>query len=258
MLKKLIKYDFLETYKTNAIILLSMSVIALTTLITSSKFFIMELVLSAAILIGPIIAFLLLVRHFNNDLFSVRGYLKNTVPATKSQLVTSKIIVSMVWISIIFMAAVLMGATCFRQNSGLYYRIIFEMLNKEGLLLKFITLQIVSINVTFFWIFQTIFFASSFAVSSFATRKTGPVVSILVTGAFCYMQMIITKIISDAIPVTVIFTNYIWSGITLAKISLKNDSFVFVNDVTSWVVTIIFSCITYLLTVKLLEKHSII
>jgi len=286
MLKKLLKYDFLDTYKPFVNIISTMIVIALvaaafdaTQILLSQRYvkpedsFIQDLFSKPAvshnitllsIVLGLVVILILAARNIYQGLFSEKSELKRALPATNAQLITSSVMISMFWINITLLVIIFIfilrssepgmsGLGFVPVRSGIVDACLQLYLLDPGKVSKIILLRIVDINICIFWIMQTT--ALACALSRFYSGgKKGLLASLSVMNVIAFHSLQALAIISLSKIMPYSYTIFI----NTCKDWTSFHPFGYYGNITFQILALIFSLISYLITVSLLEKRNVI
>lgn len=211
MLGKLIKHEFLDTYK---IICTYYAVLAIFTVlgvivVNSAQFpkisqslllqiFMVIVSLGYTVILGVLglITVLALCTHFNNTMYGDRGYLTHTLPVSKGSILASKYIVSIVWCiaSLLMMFISVMIEQSVLTNENFFIKLLFQtdaqewkyldefVKNTFGCgLIPFLVLVFLSLIATVMHLFSFIWMAISIGQLANEKRKlTGIIAGIAI------------------------------------------------------------------------------
>lgn len=149
MLRKLIKHEFLDTYKLLCIyyavvavltVLCSISVTSTSNLTNKPNSLLLQIILfltqiaySGMLSMLGLITIVALCSHFNKTMYGDRGYLTHTLPVPKGSILASKYLVSLVWcvVSLLVMFLSLLIFACFLTGENLFAKFFLEMTNAK-------------------------------------------------------------------------------------------------------------------------------
>ncbi len=252
MILKLLKYDFLLTYKkfaaiAGAIILLSIVTRFLAEIPAITIFFI----LTTIVLITASV--ILLLSHYQNNIFSKGGYFTNTLPATKTQIFISKTAVSMFWINVIFFVSAAGCKIAFHDKIGLDVHgavAFFTWIKINIYLLNIIILIFLAINAIF--CSETV----KWKIINFLVPLTIIPVQILTAS---YFSAITPLIMIESHGGLTINPSY-WPGVWYTNIHIKffeiNTKLNGTFDFNILMFITLFSIAAYIININLLEKHA--
>ncbi len=259
MLGKLLKHDFLMTYKTFLIILSAILAAALTTSLTFEKYEAMNIIFSISIGVGIVLAYLYIVQYCKNSIYSKEGYLTNTLPASKAEIISSKLIISMFWINILLLTIAAAFQICHKLDIFTEIFIYFtksykNTMGKTDIPQAYFIAIWVLINVYTFCLLTTFIMAVSISQTQLKARINSAAAAVLITAAAVLIQIFAAIAASDIVPIILTVNYDVVSFNTLATIQTWSSFTPQTFNMTAAVVSLIFASIYYFTAVFLTDK----
>ena len=269
MLSKLLKYEIKDSYKIyllfNVALVFCSIMARFVRSVSGEAYLCFAIALPFIMFIAIPGMFLGQISKFGQSMFTVKGYLFNTLPVLKRDLLNSKLINSLIWIMLTFFCIGLSFYILFYKiDNTLEFNLISLNSKKSN---EFFALQpfvyhvvsqFIAHGIYSLWTLITVFFLYSFSNSSFAGKKVGYIGAIVTFFVIVPIQVFIGHLISNAIPLKLFVTGTLafFDPMVMEIAKQKEASFVLINslNITLMLVFVFFTCITYLVTLNFLNK----
>ncbi len=250
MILKLLKNDFLQTYKTASIIAAVIVVLSFVckiatdfSILASDIFWFLLCIITGA-------AYLLTLIYYNNGMFAKTGYLTNTLTATKTELLISKTTISIFWQNVLALVSIAAILFCSPDNATP----VEPIKETEQLWLGILSFVFV-FNACHFYGFQTFFLAITIGNTSFAGRKMNSAIAIVTTVIIIHMELIIAYLISGPIWLRIHMERWVLleAIVTLPETTVSSLTTL---NITMILVLLPFAFASYIFNIYLQEKYA--
>jgi len=269
MLIKLLKYEFLNNYK--KFLTMSLSIVLAgsfaawyksnNTVITVPSF--SDIGVAAFITLGIVLSIFMIIGDYKQSLFSSKGFLTNTLPVEKSQIITAKIISALFWMNLVIIASFIANLI----YSELHFIDIAQWIINNRIASGKVEAQAVVIiaavsiyifmNVLLFWLFSHAFCFDAIHNICKNSFKFGEI-SFVITAAYMILQINIIDFLCKQIPLNVYLTSDTVSTNPIIKLFSIRDNFLLQFDFTILIGILFFSILTYIINAKLSKDNTTI